>query len=129
MVINKALEKARKQARKAIESLYDCTCTITGGKEKVKDPITKETKLVPKIKYKDISCRISKQSLSKNTQTDTINQVVYELKLFIAPEVEIKQGDEIEVTNVLGVKTKYKAGEGFPYYTHQEVILNREDKA
>ncbi|WP_338468715.1 hypothetical protein [Clostridium botulinum] len=40
----KGIEKARKQARKAIESLYDCTCNIYGGYEKYKDPVTKETK-------------------------------------------------------------------------------------
>lgn len=116
------------QARKAVERLYDCTCNISGGKEKVKDPITKETKLVPKIKYEDVPCRVSKQSLSKNNQTDTVNKVVYELKLFVAPEVEIHQGDIIEV-NKFGVVTKYIAGEGFPYNTHQEVILSKEDKA
>ncbi|EQB4336206.1 hypothetical protein ACYJ2V_000111 [Clostridium botulinum] len=125
----KGIEKARKQARKAIESLYDCTCNITGGKEKIKDPVTKETKLIPKIKYEKQSCKVSKQSLSKNNQTDTTNNINYELKLFIDPEVEIKQGDEIEVANAFDVKTKYKAGEGFSYYTHQEVILNKEDKA
>ncbi|OSA84101.1 hypothetical protein B2H84_03165 [Clostridium botulinum] len=125
----KGIEKARKQARKAIESLYDCTCNIIGGKEKIKDPVTKETKLIPKIKYEKQSCKVSKQSLSKNNQSDTTNNINYELKLFIAPEVEIKQGDIIEFTNVLDVKTKYKAGEGFPYYTHQEVILSKEDKA
>lgn len=125
----KGIEKARKQARKAIESLYDCTCNITGGKEKAKDPVTKETKLIPKIKYEKQSCKVSKQSLSKNNQTDTTNNINYELKLFIAPELEIKQGDIVEVTNILGVKTKYKVGEGFSYYTHQEVILSKEDKA
>ncbi|WMJ79540.1 hypothetical protein RBU49_11630 [Clostridium sp. MB40-C1] len=124
----KGIEKARKQARKAIERLYDCTCNISGGKEKIKDPKTKETKIVPKIKYENQSCRVSKQSLSKNTQTDTVNQVVYELKLFIAPEVEIHQGDIIEVTK-FGVTTKYKAGEGFSYNTHQEVILSKDGKA
>ena len=117
------------QVRKAIERLYDCTCTIISGKEKVKDPITKETKLVTKTKYKDIPCRVSKQSLSKNVQTDTVNKIVYELKLFITPEIEIKQGDNVEVTNQFGVITKYKAGEGFYYNTHQEVILNKKDKA
>ncbi|NFD30418.1 hypothetical protein EXN57_02640 [Clostridium botulinum] len=126
----KGIEKARKQARKAIESLYDCTCNIYGY-EKYKDPATKETKtgINPIPKYEKQSCKVSKQSLSKNNQSDTTNNINYELKLFIAPELEIKQGDIIEVTNVLGVKTKYKAGEGFPYYTHQEVILNKEDKA
>ncbi|MEW8955603.1 hypothetical protein [Clostridium sp.] len=127
--IEKARKQARKQARKAIESFYDCTCNIKVY-EKYKDPLTKETKMGTLIKYEDVSCRVSKQSLSKNNQSDTINQVSYELKLFIAPEVEIKQGDEIEVTNnALNITTKYKAGEGFPYSTHQEVILNKEDKA
>lgn len=123
------LNKAFKQARKAVESLYDCTCNITGGKEKVKDPKTKETKLVPKIKYENKPCKVSKQSLSKNNQTDTVNQIVYELKLFIAPELEIKQGDIIEVTNKFENKEVYKAGEGFKYNTHQEVILSKESKA
>ncbi|AJA42526.1 hypothetical protein phiCT453A_36 (endogenous virus) [Clostridium phage phiCT453A] len=125
----KSIEKARKQARKAIESLYDCTCNITGGKEKVKDPVTKETKLVPKIKYENQPCKVSKQSLSKNNQTDTVNKIIYELKLFIAPELEINQGDTIEVTNRFGDKEIYKAGEGFSYNTHQEVILSKESKA
>lgn len=125
----KSIEKARKQARKAIESLYDCTCNVTGGKEKVKDPVTKETKLVPKIKYENQPCKVSKQSLSKNNQTDTVNKIIYELKLFIAPELEINQGDTIEVTNRFGDKEIYKAGEGFSYNTHQEVILSKESKA
>lgn len=127
----KGIERARKQARKAIESLYDCTCNIRVY-EKYKDPVTKESKvgINPVPKYEKQPCKVSKQSLSKNNQSDTVNKVVYEIKLFIAPEVEIKQGDEIEVTNEdLNITTKYKAGEGFPYYTHQEVILNKEDKA
>ncbi|WP_097026172.1 hypothetical protein [Clostridium peptidivorans] len=122
------LAQAMNIARKAIESLYDCTCNISGGMEKIKDPVTKETKLVPKIKYSDVHCRVSKQNLSKNNQTDTVNQVAYELKLFIAPELEIHQGDIIEVTR-FGVTTKYIAGEGFIYNTHQEVIISKEDKA
>ncbi|QUH21725.1 hypothetical protein HYG84_17070 [Alkaliphilus sp. B6464] len=124
----KGIEKARAKARKAIESLYDCTCNVTGC-EDYKDPVTRATKQVPKVKYEDQPCKVSKQSLSKNNQTDTVNQIAYELKLFIAPELENKQGDTIEVTNKLGVKETYKAGEGFPYNNHQEVILLKEGKA
>lgn len=115
--------------RKAVESIYDCTCNITGDKEKFKDPKTKETKLVPRIKYENKPCKVSKQSLSKNNQTDTVNKVMYELKLFISPELDINQGDTIEVTNRFGDKEIYKAGEGFSYNTHQEVILSKESKA
>lgn len=121
------LDKAFKQARKAIERLYDSTCDISRF-DKAKDPITKETKSKLALKYKNVQCRVSKQSLSKNNQTDIVNQVAYELKLFIAPELEIHQGDEIEVTT-RELKVKYKAGEGFIYNTHQEVILSKEGKA
>ncbi len=121
----KGIDKARIKARKAIESLYDCTCNISGY-EDYKDPVTKATKQVSKVKYKDQSCKVSKQSLSKNNQTDTVNQVTYEIKLFIAPELEIKQGDIIEVTNKYRVKEIYKSGEGFPYTNHQEIILLKE---
>lgn len=122
------LNKTFKQSRKVLEKLYDSICIIS-GKEKVKDPITKETKSTTKIKYKDIKCKISKQSLSKNNQTDTVNKIVYELKLFISPMLEIHQGDIIEVINKFGEKEIYKAGEGFKYTSHQEIILSKEGKA
>ena len=122
------LGNALRQAKKAIESLYDCTCKVSGY-EKSKDPITKETKSTINIKHSDILCRVSRSRLSKNTQTDTVNQIMYEIKLIIAPELEIIQGDTIEVTNKFGIVEKYLAGEGFKYSTHQEVILTKEGKA
>lgn len=124
----KGIEKARAKARKAIESLYDCTCNISGY-EDYKDPITKATKPVPKEKCINQPCKVSRQSLSKNNQTDTVNKLTYEIKLFIAPEIEIKQGDVIEISNKLGAKEIYNAGEGFSYTNHQEVILLKEGKA
>src|SRR3712207_7410364 len=58
-------------------SLYDCKCNISGGKKKVKDPITKETKLVVIPKYKDIPCRISKQSLRSEEHTSELQSRQY----------------------------------------------------
>lgn len=123
MIKNSAIRKLKR----SIDKLYDSTCTISRY-EKYKDPVTKETKTGPNIKYKDIPCRISKQSLSKNNQNDIFNKVIYEIKLFIAPDIDIKQGDEIEVTK-FGLIVRYTAGEPFLYSTHQEVILNKECKA
>lgn len=122
------LNNGMKQARRAIEMTYDSTCNISCYGP-VKDPVTKETKMQPYIKHKDISCKILSRSLSKNNQTQVVNQITYEVKLLIAPELEINQGDTIEVTNALGQKKKYTSGEGFTYPTHQEVILNKQDKA
>lgn len=123
------LYKARKQSRKAIESLYDSTCNIKAY-GKYKDPITKETKvgLNPVAKYSNQPCKISKKSLSKNNKKEVNNIIAYELKLFISPEVDVKQGDVIEV-NRLGSIEVYKAGEGFPYSSHKEIILIKEGNA
>lgn len=129
--MNKALEIARKQHRKAIELLYEHSCTIRSY-GKFKDLIDKTTKtgINPTPKYEDIPCKVSKGSLSKNSQSETTNDKVYETKLFISPGIEIHQGDEIEA-NVLGVITKYIAGESQPLYSsHQEILLeNKEKKA
>lgn len=113
--------------RRAIERLYTDTCTISRHK-KAKDPVKKETKLVLQPVYEDQPCRISQRALGTNQQTDAENNIAYETKLFIAPELEILQGDVIEV--VRGEITReYTAGEPFPYSTHQEISLQRKEYA
>jgi hypothetical protein len=122
------LGNALKEATKAVQSLYDCTCEVSGY-EKSKDAITKETKGIITIKHSSIPCRVSKSKASKNTQTDTVNQLAYELKLITSVELDIIQGDTIEVTNKFGIVKKYLAGEGLKYSTHQEVIVSKEGKS
>ena len=113
--------------RRAIERLYTDRCTIYRY-QAVKDPDTKETKLVPQPVYVDQPCRISQRALAQNGQTEAQNNIAYETKLFIAPELEIRQGDSIEVTRN-DVTRRYKAGEPFLYSTHQEVSLQRKEWA
>ena len=123
------LTKARTKARKAIELLYEHNCTVRSY-DKHKDPVTKQTKMGinPLPKYENEPCKVSQKTLGKNKQSDTVNEVAYETKLFISPEIDINQGDEIEVIQ-FGKTIKYKAGESFMYSTHQEVILTKEGKA
>jgi len=113
--------------RRAIERLYTDTCTISRH-VKVKDPVTKETKLVLQPVYEDQQCRISQRALGTNQQTEAENVIAYETKLFIAPELEIRQGDVVELTRG-GVSREYTAGEPFLYPTHQEVSLQRGEWA
>lgn len=110
--------------RRAIERLYTDRCTIYRY-QAVKDPDTKETKQVLQPVYVDRPCRISQRALGTNGQTEAQNDIRYETKLFIAPELEIRQGDSIEVTRG-GVMRRYTAGEPFVYSTHQEVSLQRK---
>ena len=123
------LDKARMKARKAIELLYEHNCNVRAY-EKYKDTVTKETKIGinPVPKYENEPCKVSQKILGKNNQSDTTNEVTYEIKLFISPEIDIHQGDEVEATQFART-TKYKAGESFIYASHQEVILSKDGKA
>jgi hypothetical protein len=116
------------QHRAAIESIYEDRATISRLVET--KTASKETKLSPGPVpvYSDQPCRISQKSLGHNDQTEAQNDIRYETKLFIAPELEIMQGDVIEVTR--GTVTRaYIAGEPFLYTSHQEVSLQRRGYA
>lgn len=113
--------------RRAIERLYTDRCTIYRHQQ-VKDPVTKETRLELQPVYEDQPCRISQRTLGQNNQTEAQNEIRYETKMFIAPELDIRQGDLLEVTRGT-VTRKYTAGEPFPYPTHQEVSIQRKEWA
>lgn len=107
--------------------MYEDRCTISRHVS-VKDPITKETKHELQPVYEEQPCRISQRALGTNNQTEAENNIAYETKLFIAPELEILQGDVIEI--IRGTITReYTAGEPFTYPTHQEVSLQRKEYA
>lgn len=115
-----------KRYRKRLEKTYEDKATISRY-GKVKKP-NGETKNELAPVYVDQPCRISQKALAVNGQREAQNEISYETKLFIAPELVIMQGDTVEVTRG-HTKTTYKAGEPFPYPTHQEIILQRKDKA
>lgn len=81
------------------------------------------------IKAENIKCAISKKEVSNVNQTDTTNNIEYNLVMFCAPDTLIIAGDDVEVTFPNGLKRKYEAGEYFPYESHLEVPLLRKDKA
>jgi len=113
--------------RAAIEKMYTDRATIFRYTQ-VKDPVTKATDLVAEPVYTDRPCRLSQRALGQNSQTEAQNDIRYETKLFIAPELEIKHGDMLEVTRG-GHTRKYEAGEPFLYVTHQEISIQRKEWA
>lgn len=111
--------------REMLEKTYYDTVNIYKNSKVKKDGETKHSR---ELVYKNQKCAISKNSLPTNNQSDSANSINYAVTLFIAPEVEIKQGYLLEVTHINQTQ-KYTAGEPFIYVTHQEVILLREDRA
>jgi hypothetical protein len=109
--------------RKSIEKLYDDTCNIYESGLR-KDPKTKITKPASDILVaENQQCRISFKTISPTSQTESNNKTSQEIKLFIAPELLIKEGSKIVITRN-GRTTEYKnSGTPAIYSTHQEIIL------
>lgn len=114
--------------RKAIEGTYNGLCTIWEY-ENVEDEDTGETtsKLVPV--YENVPCKVSKKTISPVSGSEVVNTIKYEPVLFISPGIEIKPGSKIVVTQHGVTRECIRSGEPFVYETHQEIVLQRIDKA
>lgn len=110
------------KARKAIESMYDGTCTII-ERQKVKLP-NKSTGFKDIVVLEDIPCRLSFKTITNTNQTETgASAVVQVTKVFIAPEIQVKPGSKLTITQN-DVTTEYKSsGQPAIYTTHQEIEL------
>lgn len=109
------------KARKAIEKMYVHTCTIV-IKDKVKQK-DYSTKLVDKILIEDQPCRISFSNISTVNESSHSGLKQQTIKLFIAPEINIKEGSKI-IVNHDGIESLFsKSGVPAVYPTHQEINL------
>ncbi len=118
----KALEMARRAARKAQEGLYEGICTVYEYKS-TKDPITKISHEEETAIIENLPCRLSYENINAAVQTDSAAAVSQGVKLFTSPEADIKSGSKIVVTQN-GITEEYRAsGEPAFYSTHQEIRL------
>lgn len=110
------------KARKAIESLYDGNCTITEHQKVKKE--NKSTGFQDVVILKDVPCRLSFKNITNTNQTGTnASAVVQTTKVFLAPEIQVKPGSKLTITQN-NVTTEYKSsGEPAFYSTHQEIVL------
>lgn len=124
MLSENQVVKANAAARKAVESTYIGVCDVIEEADEVdkKSGITYRMEVTA---FEKIPCRLSFQFGVFNAaeQSDTVTSVPQRVKLFVAPETDIKSGSKIvvtqnEITNV------YKAsGEAAVYATHREIVL------
>lgn len=106
--------------RQAIESQYDAICNIIEYQPKIINKITNFVEVTVNEKQ---PCKISFEEVYVNNQTDNESKVTAKIKLFIAPELEIKPGSKIVATK-RGKTTIYQSsGEAAVYDTHQEIML------
>ena len=123
----KATQKAKIAARKAIEKTYNGIAIISEY-QKVKDEKTGLTNSQPVIVLENQPCKLSFERLQEAMQGQSASAVKQIVKLFIAPEITIKAGSKITVTQS-GITTDYTYS-GIPavYDTHQEIILSLFEK-
>lgn len=92
-------------------------------RQSVKDPNTHITSTKEVVVLENQPCKLSFETIAATVQTDTAAALSQGVKVFLSPDVSIKAGSKLTVTQN-GVTTAYKSS-GVPavYPTHQEIIL------
>jgi hypothetical protein len=86
------------------------------------------TKQKKELLYEGVKCHYSKGRLV-DTGEGSVPTLVTSHTLFCGPDVDLREGDEVVVTQRNGKQVTLTVGEGFPYSTHQEFSAKREDTA
>ena len=105
------------KARKAVESLYDGVCTITEHQKVKKE--NKSTAFEEVVVLENQPCRMSFKNVNSANQTDTASVVTQTITVYLSPDVLVKPGSKLTITQN-GVTTVYKSS-GTPavYSSHQ----------
>ncbi|MFU0784500.1 MAG: Peptidase-U32-C domain-containing protein [Thermoanaerobacterium thermosaccharolyticum] len=109
----------------ALERLWKDKMDIYRWIEVVENGITKQKE---KLMYNGIKCHYSKGSLT-NTGENGVPTLINSYKLFCSLDTDLQEGDKIIVTQRNGRQVTLTVGEEFPYSTHQEFSVKREDTA
>lgn len=119
-----AIEKARQATRKAIEkSHYDGTCTVTEHK-KITDTKTRISGYQDVITLRDQPCHLIFKTVNSARKSEQASAIEQATKLLISPDVTIKPGSKITVTQAgITVDYTYSGAPAF-YPTHQEIMLD-----
>lgn len=114
-------------ARNAIERLYTGVCNVYEYQQSV-DPINKRTTQSEKLVIENQPCRVSYSLVTNADEVGNIATKRQEIKLFIAPELEIKAGSKISVSQNGVLKWYEASGEPAVHSNHQEIVLVLVDR-
>lgn len=93
----KQIQAAQKAARKAIEATYFGTLTVT-ELQKVKNEKSKLMEESEVVVLQDQPCRLSFEKLQTAIQSESAATITQSTKLFVSPDVTIKAGSKLTVT-------------------------------
>lgn len=121
-MIADAIRQAQKMHRRALEATYDWSLTVVEYQQ-LKNPKTKLTEKKEVVVLEDQPCKLSHDSVQPSAKERGAEEVFQLIRLFLAPEVKIKPGSKLSVSQN-GVTRAYQcSGTPAVYATHQEIIL------
>lgn len=107
--------------RRTIEQQYSGVCTISEFKEFKRANGSTGNGWVPV--HENIPCQLSHSRINTTNPETSAANVEFVIKLFINPDLEIKPGSKIEVTQNSRTNKYERSGEPAIYPTHQEIML------
>lgn len=115
--------------REALSTLWVGKCTVKELSQWT-DFMTKTAQMVETPTITDEPCRVSYGSSSSANPTETVTIADQEVTLFTRPDIEIKAGSRITVTQNGRTVDYMASGQPKVYSSHQEVALKLwDDKA
>lgn len=114
------VEMALQAARRAQESTYDGVATVVEY-QKVRDEASKLTSMQEVVVIEKEPCRLSFASDTTVSQSESAASMTQSVKLFLSPDIQIKPGSKIIVTQCKTTTAYTYSGVPAVYPTHQEI--------
>ena len=107
--------------RRAFEKMYTYKCTVYEYQKVMKSDHSTGFEEIKVLENQP--CKLSFKSISHSNETENVNKVSQVIKVFLSPEIEIKPGSKLVITQN-GVTNEYKnSGQPAIYLSHQEIVL------
>ncbi len=112
--------------KKILQNAYSGKCAVYEYSD-VKDAKTGIIRKKAFISAENIPCQLSYEHIGSASPTETASDISQSVKLFLSPDIKIRAGSKIAVTQN-GEQRFYKAS-GTPavYASHQEIVLKLLD--
>ena len=111
--------------RKAIERSYNGLCTVSTYEEYTKP--NGSTAHQETTQHVDLPCQLSFSTSDSTDQYGNASDVSQKTKVFLSPDVVIKAGSKLTVTQNGRTTVYSNSGEPAVYNTHQEIALELFD--
>ncbi len=108
------------KVRGIIEKAYEGTCSVVEYRDVV-DEVSGITRKEDVTVAEGVPCKLSFELNYPSEQTDTVSVISQRAKLFISPDVNVRNGSKI-IVEQYGKKAEYCCcGETAVYPTHREI--------